>query len=112
MRCFVQSQQSSWPIRNVGMLFPTECNKRINLRAMVRSITLSYARAHKLDSRRTGTAIRKTRKRIMGRMFDNVGRLIVWLQKPADNCEPFTPNDSMAYVTPCDPVTFYWSRAK
>jgi Permuted papain-like amidase enzyme, YaeF/YiiX, C92 family len=32
----------------------------------------------------------------MGWMFDNVGRLIVRLQKPADNCEPFTPNDSMA----------------
>jgi hypothetical protein len=32
----------------------------------------------------------------MGWMFDNVGRLIAWLQKPADNCEPFTPNDSMA----------------
>ncbi len=32
----------------------------------------------------------------MGWMFDNVGRLIARLQKPADNCEPFTPNDSMA----------------
>ncbi len=32
----------------------------------------------------------------MGWTFDNVGRLIARLQKPADNCEPFTPNDSMA----------------
>ena len=27
-------------------------------------------------------------------MFDNVGRLIARLQKPANHCEPFTPNDS------------------
>jgi hypothetical protein len=32
----------------------------------------------------------------MGWMFDNVGRLIARLQKPANNCEPFTQNDSMA----------------
>src|ERR1700755_3424376 len=31
----------------------------------------------------------------MGWMFDNVGRLIARLQKPADKCEPFTSNDSM-----------------
>src|SRR6202040_3839674 len=30
----------------------------------------------------------------MGWMFDNVGRLIARLQKPANHCEPFTPNDS------------------
>jgi hypothetical protein len=49
-------------------------------------------------ARVSGTAIRKQKdeERIMGWMFDNVGRLIAWLQKPADNCEPFTPNDSMA----------------
>src|SRR5689334_19065794 len=29
-------------------------------------------------------------------MFDNVGRLIVWLQKPADRCEPFAINESKA----------------
>src|SRR5260370_22525997 len=40
MRCSLQPQRPSWPIRNVGMLFSTECNERINLRAMVRSITL------------------------------------------------------------------------
>ena len=32
----------------------------------------------------------------MGWMFDNVGRLIGWLQKPAEGYEPFTPNDSTA----------------
>ena len=32
----------------------------------------------------------------MGWTFDNVGRLIARLQKPANHCEPFTPNDSMA----------------
>ena len=29
----------------------------------------------------------------MGWMFDNVGRLIARLQKPANHCEPFNPND-------------------
>jgi Permuted papain-like amidase enzyme, YaeF/YiiX, C92 family len=29
-------------------------------------------------------------------MFDNVGRLIAWLQKPADHCEPFAINESKA----------------
>jgi len=29
-------------------------------------------------------------------MFDNVGRLIAWLQKPANQCEPFTGSDSTA----------------
>lgn len=32
----------------------------------------------------------------MGRMFDNAGRLLARLQKPANHCEPFTPNDSTA----------------
>ena len=32
----------------------------------------------------------------MGWMFDNVGRLIARLQKPANHCEPFTPNNSTA----------------
>jgi hypothetical protein len=32
----------------------------------------------------------------MGWMFDNVGRLIARLQKPANHREPFTPNDSTA----------------
>jgi hypothetical protein len=32
----------------------------------------------------------------MGWMFDNVGRLIARLRKPANHCEPFTPNDSTA----------------
>ena len=32
----------------------------------------------------------------MGRMLDNAGRLIVWWQKPANHCDPFTPNDSTA----------------
>jgi hypothetical protein len=32
----------------------------------------------------------------MGWMFDSVGRLIARLQKPANDCEPFTPNDSTA----------------
>src|SRR5260370_16451492 len=32
----------------------------------------------------------------MGWMFDYVGRLIARLQKPANHCEPFTPNDSTA----------------
>jgi hypothetical protein len=34
------NRNGSWPIRNVGMIVSTECNERINLRAMVRSITL------------------------------------------------------------------------
>jgi hypothetical protein len=34
--------------------------------------------------------------RVMGLMFDNVGRLIARLQTPANHCEPFTPNDSTA----------------
>src|ERR1700738_3549438 len=29
-------------------------------------------------------------------MFDNVGRLIAWLQKPANHREPSAPNDSTA----------------
>jgi hypothetical protein len=29
-------------------------------------------------------------------MFDNAGRLIAWLQKPANQCEPSAPNDSTA----------------
>jgi hypothetical protein len=32
----------------------------------------------------------------MGWMFDNVGRLIARLQKPANHCEPFAPNDLTA----------------
>ncbi|OSJ26582.1 hypothetical protein BSZ19_35545 [Bradyrhizobium japonicum] len=32
----------------------------------------------------------------MGWMFDNVGRLIARLQKPANHCAPFTQNDSKA----------------
>jgi hypothetical protein len=32
----------------------------------------------------------------MGWMFDNVGRLIARLQKPANHSEPFTQNDSKA----------------
>src|SRR5258708_11225796 len=32
----------------------------------------------------------------MGWMFDNTGRLITRLQKPANHCEPLTPNDSTA----------------
>ena len=32
----------------------------------------------------------------MGWMFDNVVRLIARPQKPANPCEPFTPNDSTA----------------
>jgi hypothetical protein len=32
----------------------------------------------------------------MGWMFDHVGRLIARLQKPANHCEAFTPNDSTA----------------
>jgi len=32
----------------------------------------------------------------MGWMFDSVGRLIGWLQKPAEGYEPFTPNDPTA----------------
>src|SRR5260370_4670174 len=32
----------------------------------------------------------------MGWMLDNVGRLIARLQKPANHCEPFTPNDLTA----------------
>jgi Permuted papain-like amidase enzyme, YaeF/YiiX, C92 family len=49
-------------------------------------------------ARVSGTAIgkQKNEERIMGWMFDNVGRLIAWLQKSTDNCVPFTPNDSMA----------------
>jgi hypothetical protein len=49
-------------------------------------------------ARVSGTAIRKQKgkERIMGWMFDNVGGLIARLQKPADNCEPFTSNDSIA----------------
>jgi hypothetical protein len=35
-------------------------------------------------------------ERVMGWMFDSVGRLIARLQKPANHCEPFTPNDSTA----------------
>lgn len=85
MRCIVRSQQSSRPIRNVGMLFPTECNKRINLRAMVRSIALHTLGPINWIAGVLKRPYVKTRKRIMGRMFDNVGRLIVRLQKPADN---------------------------
>ncbi len=29
-------------------------------------------------------------------MFDNVGRLIAWLQKPASHCKPFAVNESTA----------------
>jgi Permuted papain-like amidase enzyme, YaeF/YiiX, C92 family len=29
-------------------------------------------------------------------IFDNLGRLIVWLQKPANQCEPFAVNEPMA----------------
>ena len=32
----------------------------------------------------------------MGWMFDNVGRLIAWLQKPVNHCEPLNPNDLSA----------------
>ncbi|RZN34234.1 YiiX/YebB-like N1pC/P60 family cysteine hydrolase [Bradyrhizobium sp. Leo121] len=32
----------------------------------------------------------------MGWMFENVGRLIAWLQKPANHCEPLTSKDSAA----------------
>src|SRR5258708_34057083 len=32
----------------------------------------------------------------MHRMFDNVGRLIAWLQKPANHCEPLAVNESTA----------------
>jgi hypothetical protein len=38
----------------------------------------------------------KGKERVMSWMFDNVGRLIARLQKPANRCEPFTPNDSTA----------------
>jgi hypothetical protein len=38
----------------------------------------------------------------MGWMFDN-GRLIGWLQKPAEGYEPFTPNDSTALRDPLRP---------
>src|ERR1700686_3852904 len=40
--------------------------------------------------------IPKGEERVMGWMFDNVGRLIARLQRPASHCEPFTPNDSTA----------------
>jgi len=39
----------------------------------------------------------------MGWMFDNVGRLIGWLQEPAEGYEPFTPNDSTALRDPLRP---------
>jgi hypothetical protein len=39
----------------------------------------------------------------MGWMFDNVGRLIGRLQKPAQGYEPFTPNDSTALRDPLRP---------
>src|ERR1700674_5694843 len=45
---------------------------------------------------RENTKNQKGEERVMGWMFDNVGRLIAWLQKPANHCEPFTPNDSTA----------------
>ena len=48
----------------------------------------------------------------MSWMFDNVGRLIARLQKPASRSEPFTQNDPKALATPFDAVTFYWSREK
>jgi hypothetical protein len=32
----------------------------------------------------------------MGWMFENVGRLIAWRQKPANHCEPLTSDDSTA----------------
>jgi hypothetical protein len=38
----------------------------------------------------------KGEEEVMGWMFDNVGRLIARLQKPANHREPFTPNDSTA----------------
>ena len=38
----------------------------------------------------------KDEGRVMDWMFDNVGRLIAWLQKPATHCEPFPVNESMA----------------
>jgi hypothetical protein len=38
----------------------------------------------------------KGERRVMGWMFDNAGRLIAWLQKPAHHREPFAPNDSTA----------------
>jgi hypothetical protein len=45
-------------------------------------------------AKRENTKTKKGEERVMGWMFDNVGRLIAWLQKPANHCEPFTPNDS------------------
>jgi hypothetical protein len=38
----------------------------------------------------------KDRERVMGWMFDNVGRLIARLQQPANHCESLTPNDLTA----------------
>jgi hypothetical protein len=46
----------------------------------------------------------------MGWMFDNV--VIARPRKPANHCEPFTPNDPTAHATLFDPVAFCWSRAK
>src|ERR1700716_416120 len=39
---------------------------------------------------------KKSEERVMGWMFDNVGRLIARLQKPANHWEPFTQADSTA----------------
>ena len=44
----------------------------------------------------------------MGWMFDNVGRLIARLQKPANHCEPLISDDAARF----DPVTSCWSKAK
>jgi hypothetical protein len=38
------------------------------------------------------TDTQKDRERVMGWMFDHVGRLIARLQKPANHCDPLTPN--------------------
>jgi hypothetical protein len=38
------------------------------------------------------TKHQKDEERVMGWMFDKVGRLIARLQKPANHCEPLTPN--------------------
>jgi hypothetical protein len=35
---------------------------------------------------------KKDKERVMGWMFDKIGRLIARLQKPANHCEPLTPN--------------------
>src|SRR5258705_8628588 len=51
------------------------------------------------ERNRLALPFRKTSRgegRVMHGMFDNVGRLIAWLQRPANYCEPLAVDESTA----------------